>query len=186
MLITDHSYAPDFDFSANSGQYCVQFMTFYREGEVVRKWWEEKCIEWCFARAEDGKFGDQKYLDDWPERFAEYVHVLNNKELLLAPWNAKRFPYGNSICWHFHALRIITIKSNNKFMIDYGHYPLPKVSIQNIYEKYVEDLLQSFEMIQKVGGKIKSQKTRSLKEEIKKILHGTTGNQKVIYVEPIV
>jgi hypothetical protein len=51
VLITDHNYAPEYDASAKSGQYCVQFMTFNRDGgEVVRKWCEKRCIEWCFAR----------------------------------------------------------------------------------------------------------------------------------------
>ena len=54
VLITDHAYAPEHDQSATSGQYCLQFMTFTRNGgEVVRKWWEERCIEWCYARFED-------------------------------------------------------------------------------------------------------------------------------------
>src|SRR5450755_1517610 len=58
VLITEHAYAPEYDQSACSGQYCVQFVTFTREGgEPVRKWWEERCIEWCFARYENGKFG---------------------------------------------------------------------------------------------------------------------------------
>ena len=54
-------------------------------------------MEWCFNRFEEGKFGDQKYLDKWPELFDDKVHILSNKELLLAPWNATRFPYTNSI-----------------------------------------------------------------------------------------
>ena len=41
VLITDHAYAPQYDQSATSGQYCVQFMSFNRDGcEFVRKWWE--------------------------------------------------------------------------------------------------------------------------------------------------
>ena len=108
VLITDHGYAPEYDQTSTSGQFCVQFMTFQRErGEVVRKWWEERCIDWCYARFEDGKFGDQKYLDDWPERFSDSVHVLQHEEWMLAPWNTIRFPYGTGICHHFHGLRIV-------------------------------------------------------------------------------
>jgi len=61
VLITDHGYSPEYDQSGTSGQFCVQFMIFNREGgENVRIWWEERCIEWCYARYEEGKFGDQK------------------------------------------------------------------------------------------------------------------------------
>jgi len=109
VLITDHAYAPEHDQSATSGQFCVQFLTFTRfGGEQVRSRWEQQCIDWCFARHEDGKFGDQKYLDDWPERYRDKVHVLRNIEAILAPWNATRFPYGNGVLYHFHGLRILS------------------------------------------------------------------------------
>ena len=50
VLITDHAYAPEYDLSEKSGKYCVQFTTFAREGsESVRKWWEDRCIEWCLS-----------------------------------------------------------------------------------------------------------------------------------------
>lgn len=136
VLLTDHAYAAEYDQSATSGQYCVQFMTFTRtEGEPVRKLWEEQCVEWCFARVEDGKFGDQKYLDDWPERFSSLVHVLENKEYALAPWNAVRFPYGNSIFYHFHGLKILSRK--NLQMVQYS---LPHTLRKNVYQPYFNDL----------------------------------------------
>jgi hypothetical protein len=106
VMITDHAYAPEFDRSETSGPFCVQFMIFSRNGEQVRRWWEERCLEWCKEYYKDGKLGDQRYLDDWPDRFSDLVHVLQNKELILAPWNATRFPYGNAIVWHFHGLRL--------------------------------------------------------------------------------
>lgn len=141
VLITDHSYAPEYDLSATSGQYCVQFMTFNaKQSEDIRKWWEERCIEWCFARFENGKFGDQKYLDDWPERFNDEVHVLENKELLLAPWNATRFPYGNAVCWHFHGLQV-GMKSNF-ITVKYGAYPIPRPSRIYVYDLYTNDLAE--------------------------------------------
>jgi len=147
VLITDHNYAPEYDASAKSGQYCVQFMTFNRDGgEVVRKWWEERCIEWCFARFEDGKFGDQKYLDDWPDRFGNEVHVLENKELLLAPWNATRFPYGNSVAWHFHGLKIVSPKK-----VFLSSYPLPNELIRYVYRPYLMDLRSSINRLKSIA-----------------------------------
>jgi len=153
VLITDHAYAPEYDQSATSGQFCVQFMTFTRHGgETVRKWWEERCIEWCFARFEDGKFGDQKYLDDWPERFGDVVHILRDKELALAPWNASRFPYGNAVFYHFHGLRLI---SENK--IEIGNYFLPNALKRNVYQAYYQDMRESLEQLQQVGVKLVAQ-----------------------------
>lgn len=93
VLITQHGYANRYDKSEKSGIYCVQFMVFKNTSEALRilNWWQEKCIEWCFNRCEDGKCGDQKYLDDWPERFGSAIHVLKNLSLTLAPWNLERF-----------------------------------------------------------------------------------------------
>jgi len=125
-------------------------MTFTRDGgETVRKWWEERCIEWCFARFEDGKFGDQKYLDDWPERYGDVVHVLRDKELALAPWNASRFPYGNAVFYHFHGLRLI---SDNK--VEIGNYFLPNSLRRDVYQAYYEDMRKSLEQLKRVGLKL--------------------------------
>lgn len=109
VLITDHAYSPEYDQSSTSGQYCVQFMIFMRKGgEKVRKWWEDRCVEWCYAKHEDGKFGDQKYLDCWPDKFKDEVHVMEDKELALAPWNSTRFAYGQAVFYHFHGFRIVS------------------------------------------------------------------------------
>ena len=167
VLITDHAYAPEYDQSATSGQYCVQFMTFTRAGgEVVRKWWEERCIEWCYGRVEDGKFGDQKYLDDWPERFKDLVHVLQNKEWILGPWSATRYPYGNSILWHFHDVRVGE-KSNRKHGIVCVGYKLPKQTRDYIYAIYFEDLKLSTIKLINFGVKIRPQASYGVKYRIR-------------------
>ena len=33
-------------------------------GLKALKWWRDRCLEWCYARIEDGKFGDQFYIED--------------------------------------------------------------------------------------------------------------------------
>jgi len=166
VLITDHAYAPDNDESATSGQYCVQFMVFTRDGgELVRKWWEDRCIEWCFDRFEDNKFGDPKYLDDWPERFNDYVHVLANKEFALAPWNATRYPYGHAVFWHFQSLRIESGKGGS-FVAHFGTYILPRLTIKHIYLIYVDDLRKSIETLTAHGGEVRPQIKRTYYEKL--------------------
>jgi hypothetical protein len=161
VLITDHAYSAENDMSALAGQYCVQFMIFNRNAEVVRKWWEDRCIEWCFSYFEEGKFGDQKYLDDWPERFPEFVHVLTNKELMLAPWNATRYPYGNSVIWHFHSLRIVS-KESQKLQVYTGDYALPRCTHKYIYKPYIKDLQEAKVRLFEIGVNVKQQKKSKL------------------------
>lgn len=152
-LITEHSYAPEYDYSAINGQYCVQFMTFTRGGgELVRKWWEERCVEWCFDRFEDGKFGDQKYLDDWPTRFEGLVHVLERQEWTLAPWNASRYPYNQGVFYHFQGLRI---QEGRKF--DLGPIELPRPLIENVYEPYLNDMIDGIGMLKELGVGVRPQ-----------------------------
>lgn len=114
VLITEHGYAPNLDRSHLSGRFCVQFMVFRNTtpGLRVLRWWQDRCIEWCFDRNEDGKFGDQKYLDVWPVMFRDEVHILSDPSLTLAPWN---IDYMLSIhkdnlkptFYHFQSLRLI-------------------------------------------------------------------------------
>ena len=172
VLITDHAYAPEYDLSEKSGQYCVQFTTFTREGgETVRKWWEERCIEWCFDRFENGKFGDQKYLDDWPERFPKQVHVLSNQGWTLAPWNANRFPYSNGIFWHFHELRL-TEKQSKPLVQFTTSYSIPPITRKQIYKPYLEDLRVVIEIMKSHGVQPKIQKKYRTFGRLKGVLKG--------------
>ena len=154
VLITDHAYAPEYDQSTTSGQYCVQFMVFSKgRGELVRKWWEERCIEWCYARFENGLFGDQKYLDDWPTRFKNEVHVMSAQHLVLAPWNMSRFPYSAAFAVHLHGLKI---SQHLKTYLPIA-YTIPHATDVHVYTPYKNDLKKSFAMLASVKFLVRSQ-----------------------------
>ena len=175
VLITDHAYSPECDESAVSGRFCVQFMCFYRDrGERVRQWWEDRVIEWCHDRYEDGKFGDQMYLDDWPTRFADDVHVLQNPQWTLAPWNATRFPFDDGIIWHFQALRL-QARSNGRFFADYGSYPFPKRTLDVVYGGYLQDLRAAIDTMVAGGLPARGQAKPSLRRLIKGLFTQTGG-----------
>jgi hypothetical protein len=89
VLITPHRHAPQFrHWEETSGTFNVQFVSFRRSraGLETLRWWRDRCLEWCYNRFEDGRMGDQKYLDEWPSRFSG-VHIVTNPGAGLAPWN---------------------------------------------------------------------------------------------------
>jgi hypothetical protein len=119
VLITPHRFAPEYAHHAASGIYNVQFLTFRRDahGTEALQWWHDRCIEWCYNRLEDGKLGDQKYLDDWPERFCG-VHVLDHKGGGLAPWNITQYDVRSRrrrvlvdddelVFFHYHRVKLV-------------------------------------------------------------------------------
>ncbi len=111
VALTDH-FAP---YAIPQGRYCVQFM-FFRNDECGMKaltWWRDSCIEWCHARFEDGKYGDQKYLEEFPIRFKN-VHIINNRGAGIASWNLSEYQY-NDKNWSISF-------NNDYFDIVFVHY----------------------------------------------------------------
>jgi hypothetical protein len=145
VLVTEHAYGPRYDRTRRSGRFCVQFITFRRtkEAEKVMLWWQERCLEWCYDRVEAGKFGDQKYLDQWPELFEHEVHILQQKDKTLAPWNVDYYyeQLGNGgtapVFYHFHGLRII---APGRLLL-YSGYQLGAAA-NSLYETYMHCLYE--------------------------------------------
>jgi hypothetical protein len=171
VLITEHRFSKLAGVleKKRAGVFCVQFITFLnnKEGREILKKWISQCIDWCYARYEDGKFGDQKYLNTWPQEYSA-VHILQHRGGGVAPWNVERYNLtrNNNIItgsesgertnfelmfFHFHYVRIF---ENN--LVDLGWNRLNKNVIDLIYkpyiirivqkEKFLEDLLPEYRM----------------------------------------
>lgn len=151
ILITEHRYSPQYNKELKAGKYCVQFVTFRNDenGLKALRWWRDRCLEWCYARYEDGKFGDQLYLDDWTERF-QGVHVMQHLGGGLAAWNVQQYEFQkveekilgkeNStgqefdvIFYHFHYLKFF-----NDGKVELGRRKLSKQVINIFYKDYIK------------------------------------------------
>ena len=140
ILLTEHRYTPNYDQTLKRGIYNVQFLTFKKDknGMMALNWWKENCKAWCYQKVENGKFGDQKYLDDWTLKF-EGVHVLKNLGGGVAPWNIQQYKIEEKpfelVFYHFHDFNYLL---NNK--LDLGSYKLRKEDIKFIYKPYIKHL----------------------------------------------
>ena len=121
-------------------------------------WWRDRCNEWCYFRLEDGKMGDQKYLDDWPTRF-KGVHVLQHKGAGVALWNIERYRIVEKqshvyidedplIFYHFHQFSLL---KNGSY--DYGEgrtYLLITENIKLIYNPYIKAIEESIRQVKNI------------------------------------
>ena len=155
VLITEHRYNSENDQSLISGIYCVQFVGFKNDviGIEALTYWRNSCIDWCYARAENGKFGDQKYLDDWTTRFNS-VHVLQHLGGGIAPWNVRQYQFSkiNNILigkelktgkefevvfFHFHGLKFYL---DNYVTLTGESYKMNNSVKELFYKPYVKEL----------------------------------------------
>ena len=169
VLITEHDFSPPYEYLLEAGKYCVQFMPFKNneEGLKVLKEWKNDCIEWCYDKFDDGKFGDQKYLDYWNEKYTG-VHILQNKSAALGPWNIQQYVIlsnqnkkinvqskktGNissTVFYHFHGLKFIreehylsSFKLFESSSYIYSTYELSEDIINGLYRPYINELLKA-------------------------------------------
>lgn len=169
VLITEHRYTPEYDQSKLSGIYCVQFVGFKndKDGLETLHYWRNACIDWCYARAEDGKFGDQKYLDDWTARFKN-VHVLKHLGGGIAPWNVQQYHFTEknnriigqeiatgkefeAVFFHFHGLKFY---DNDIVSLTHWEYELSSKVIELFFKPYVKTLMLHKNAILKIDATI--------------------------------
>ena len=154
VLIHGHRFSPDLIKLEKYGKYNVGLLSFRRDedGMKVLDWWRDRCNEWCYSRVEDGKFGDQLYLNDWPEKFRG-VKILEHIGAGVAPWNHIQYSYATGpggrvlvdgfplVFYHFHCLAMIIpeliLPANDQY------YVLKEEIIRLCHLPYIQSLNES-------------------------------------------
>ena len=152
IAIIEHRYSPQYKEMEVCGKYNVGWLSFRRDenGFACLNWWRDRCIEWCYKRLEDGKFADQKYLDDWPTRFKN-VKVIRHKGANLASWNIENYEVSRKsdkvwideqelVFFHFHRFKQLTKKIYGP---GYHQTKANKLIRNNIYMRYLRVYLNT-------------------------------------------
>ncbi len=164
--IVEHRYRKDESYDkwiGLNGRYNVAFNVFRNEENslhILREW-KEQCIECCTDTPTGESFGDQLYLNEWPDKYAG-VCVINHIGIDVAPWNVSNYTvrrvngsfmvsedgktYKELIMYHFHALGLI---SSHLVSLNLWN-PKPRHESRDLYALYagyVGDLKVSRGMI---------------------------------------
>jgi hypothetical protein len=148
------------------GKYNVGMVIFRNDqsGRDCLTWWRNKCVEWCRYIVEPDRFGDQKYLDFFEEKF-KGVYVLTHKGSNLAPWCIGNFRdkiWSNNkvvmiddaplIFFHFSSFKIYFPRS--LFRISIGktahNYGKPSHIKKIIYNPYRDALYAAMDKIRSI------------------------------------
>lgn len=150
IAIIEHRFSDRMKSYEVNGRFCVEWVSFRRDeqGLACLSRWRQQCIEWCYYRLEDGKMGDQKYLDEWPDRYRG-VHILQHPGAGIAPWNYVRYRFerDNSggitvdgsplVFYHFHQFQLL---ENGRFDRISDFYASEKKEPEDIYSDYEAQL----------------------------------------------
>ena len=161
VLLSEHNYLEkDMGVSDICGRYNSGFIVFKNCDTSLEllSWWKDKCIEWCFDAVDEGRFGDQKYLDCF-ENIFEGVKSITVPGVNIAPWNEDRYSFSargqeifvnknRLIFYHFCGLRLIdrstyALVIGNQLVNDYVHIPYTHVLQQVICD--IEKLAPGFD-----------------------------------------
>ena len=160
IAIIEHRFPERLKDREVNGRFCVEWDSFRRDeqGLACLARWREQCIEWCYYRLEDGKMGDQKYLDEWPSRYSA-CHVLMHPGAGIAPWNYAQYCFGIDeknqitvdgsplIFYHFHQFQLL---DNGKFDRLSTFYTSECPEPSAIYERYETELKKCLDDVRHV------------------------------------
>lgn len=151
-LIHEHRYSASVRYmEKQNGRFNVGMVGIRNSlpGREILDWWRDRCNEWCYARSEDGKFGDQLYLDRWPELFAG-VRILQHRGAAVAPWNCEGNVFAKAadgtlvvdgtpiVFVHFHSFQ--ALEEGAMIALKTPIYSLPEEFVGLCYLPYAQEL----------------------------------------------
>lgn len=159
IAIMPHNFTPNKKYlEAKMGVFNAGFAYFSSDARAAAclEWWSERVIEWCFVRYENGKSGDQMYLNEWPTLF-ENVGVITHTGIDAAPWNIGNYRVSYTegavllndqplVAFHFHGF---LMQRGPSFLYSHRTY-IPSRVRRLIYTPYEDAIRSSIAHVQDV------------------------------------
>lgn len=156
IYLVEHRYPPDQIYRiSKQGRFNVGILVFKNDSQSRKclERWRDQCIDWCYFREEEGKMGDQMYLNEWP-RLYDKLTISQNLGVNAAPWNIAQnnvrkkddkilIGNYNLVCYHFHQFKIINAKT---FIFAKG-YELSSHVTNIIYKPYLDEIKTQFDKL---------------------------------------
>ena len=159
LLITAHDFPSDLKAREQFGKFNVGLMLFRHDDHALSalSWWRERCLEWCYDRAEDGRFADQKYLDQWPTLFPE-TRVMRKPAGAVAPWNWMNYEISwdrdqiivngeRLVTYHFQSVSLHHGRVYNAGLSSYRR--MPSNLRRRIYLPYIRELAEMEALVER-------------------------------------
>jgi len=160
VTIIEHRFTPRLQHLEVNGRFCVEWVSFRRdeEGMACLERWRQQCIEWCYYRLEDNRMGDQKYLDEWPQRYAS-LHILQHVGAGVAPWNYAQYRFDQSLqgqitvngvpllFYHFHQFQLLDNGKFDRLSTFYTSECQEPLTVYEAYETTLRSTLQDVRVV---------------------------------------
>lgn len=162
LLSIEEKYKPNWKKASQrkmikiTGLYNSGFISFKQDKISLQsvKWWKDKCLESCKIAPEEGKFGDQKYLDELPSLFPN-ICAITTPGVNIGPWNYLKYQFSNVndsifiddsllIFYHFSSLRVVS-KNKVNFV-----YRVNKKKLPFIYQIYIKAIKDIIDLVEKL------------------------------------
>lgn len=135
------------------GKFNVGWVTFKNdiEGNKCLDKWLTDCLNWCYQKVEEERFGDQKYLDKWPSSYKN-LKIVQNIGANVAIWNIKNYRWSlknnkvyvnNTPLVFYHFANLYQI-DNYQFNTNLSRVfmPLKGVVKENVYKVFLKNILE--------------------------------------------
>lgn len=144
------------------GYYCTAFNVFRNNlnSRMIVEDWKKQCIDWCGATLEEGRFGDQKYMDYWRDKY-QNVREVTTVGANVAPWNIHKYDvslrngkvYINNkplIYYHFHSFKMSFDDYSYIIQGDRDNcYEIREDAVKYIYEPYIKEIRKEIILLKK-------------------------------------